>query len=251
MRAIVIAAGQGTRLRPYTNDRPKCMVEVAGRPLLHHQLKAFAEVGIDDVVVIGGYKRRGIEAPGARIVANNEYQTNNILMSLFCAGPYLVGDVVVSYGDIFYAPAILEALVESHAPGTLVVDRAWQQIYEGRTDHPIEQAELCEISPHGVVTRVGKKVGGARAFGEFIGLAKLTAPLVAKLWALYLEALDNGDDQPYGDAETLRKAYLTDILNHASARGEMLGVLAIEGGWREIDTVQDLERANAGLEWEP
>lgn len=249
MRAIVIAAGQGTRLRPYTADRPKCMVEVAGKPMLHHQLDAFARAGIDDVVVVGGYKKRGIVAPGARVVANTEYATNNILMSLFCAGPHLVGDVIVSYGDIVYAPEIIDALVESHAPGTLVVDRTWRQTYEGRTDHPIEQAELCEISPHGAVTRVGKKVGPANAFGEFIGLCKLTAPLVAKLWALYIETRLAGDEAPYGDAPSLRQAYLTDILNHAAARGELMGVLAIQGEWREIDTVQDLERARTGLEF--
>lgn len=251
MKAIVIAAGMGTRLRPYTDDRPKCMVEVAGKPMLHHQLDALRQIGVNDITVIGGYKRRGIVAPGARVVANHEFRSNNILMSLFCAGPHLVGDCIVSYGDIIYAAPIVEALAESHAPGTLVVDRAWQRIYEGRTDHPIEQAELCEISPHGVVTRVGKTVGPEHAFGEFIGLCKLTAPLVAKLWAHYLEALAAGDDRPYGDAETLRKAYFTDILNAAAAEAEMLGVLAIEGGWREIDTVQDLERAREGLEWQP
>lgn len=249
MRAIVIAAGQGTRLRPHTADRPKCMVEVAGKPMLHHQLDAFERAGIDDVVVIGGYKKRGIDAPGARVVANTEYASNNILQSLFCAGPHLVGDVIVSYGDIVYAPEIVEALVESHAPGTLVVDRAWRATYEDRTDHPIEQAELCEISPHGVVTRVGKKVGPDNAFGEFIGLCKLTAPLVAKMWALYIEARLAGDEAPYGDAPSLRKAYLTDILNHAANQGELMGVLAIQGEWREIDTVQDLERARAGLEF--
>lgn len=251
MRAIVIAAGQGTRLRPHTADRPKCMVEVAGKPMLHHQLDAFERAGIDDVVVIGGYKKRGIVAPGARVVANAEYATNNILMSLFCAGPHLVGDVIVSYGDIVYAPEIIEALTESHAPGTLVVDRAWRDIYEGRSDHPVEQAELCELASNGAVTRVGKKVGPEKAFGEFIGLCKLTAPLVSKLWALYLEALVGGDDKPYGDAPTLRKAYLTDILNHAAAQGELMGVLTIQGEWREIDTVQDLERARAGLEFLP
>lgn len=251
MRAIVIAAGQGSRLRPHTADRPKCMVEVAGRPLLHHQFAAFARAGIDDVVVIGGYKKRGLDAPGARIVANRQYRTNNILMSLFCAGRHLTGDCIVSYGDIIYAPEIVEHLARCHAPGTLVVDRAWRRIYQGRTDHPESEAELCEISPHEAVTRVGKAVGPGHAVGEFIGLCKLTAPLVAKLWALYLEALSRGDDQPYGDAPTLRKAYLTDILNHAVARGELLRILPIQGGWREIDTVQDLERARAGLEWNP
>ena len=83
MRAIIIAAGQGTRLRPYTADRPKCMVSVAGKPILHHQIDALRANGVDDIVVIGGYKQQGIVAPNIRTVSNREYQTNNILMSLY------------------------------------------------------------------------------------------------------------------------------------------------------------------------
>lgn len=250
MRAIIIAADPGAGLSPLTDDRPQCMVEVAGKPILHHQLQAYQRAGIDDIVVIGGYKMRGIDAPGARVIPCRDYKTSDLLMSLFSAGTAFVGDVLVSYGDIFFAPEIAEALLESHAPGTLVVDRAWERIYEGRTGRTIDDAELCEISPHGVVTRVGRRVGPERAFGEFIGLARLNASMVAKMWALYIGALESGDDRPYGDAESLRKAVLTDLINHAVARGEMFGVLAIEGGWREIHTIQDLERASTGLEWE-
>ncbi len=249
MRAIVIAAGQGTRLRPYTEDRPKCMVEVGGKPILHHQLEAFAANGIEDVVVIGGYKRNGIVAPGATLVTNAEFMTNNILMSLFCAEEELVGDVLVSYGDIVYSPAVVERLLSAPNSASLVVDVDWAQIYEGRTDHPLDQAELAEVTSGGIVTRVGKSVGAEKAFGEFIGLARFRAPTVSLLWGLYLRALAQGDDKPYGDAPTFRKAYLTDLLNDAIGRGEHIGAIPIAGGWREIDTVQDLERAQESGLW--
>ncbi|MCA9539847.1 MAG: phosphocholine cytidylyltransferase family protein [Myxococcales bacterium] len=249
MRAIIIAAGQGSRLRPHTDDRPKTMVEVADRPLLHHQLAVYRRFGVTDVVVIGGYKRRSLRTLGARVVPNHEYLTNNILMSLFCAGPRLVGDVLVSYGDIIFTPKVLERVLETPLPGVLAVDRMWAKTYEGRTDHPIEQAELCRVSPQRLVTRVGKSVGPEGAYGEFIGLARFSGQLLARLWGLYLRALDLGDQQPYGDAPTLRKAYLTDLINDAVAHGEIIGVAPIAGGWREIDTVQDLARAREVAEF--
>ncbi len=249
MKAIIIAAGQGTRLRPHTADRAKCMVEVNGRALLHRQVDALRAAGVDDIVVIRGYKARTVQAPGVRYVDNHAYASHNILESLMSAGDELAGDVIVSYGDIFYRPEIAAALMRSYLPGTLVVDRAWADIYDGRDDHPVAQAELCELSDFGLITRVGKHVGPENAFGEFIGLARFSAPLLARLMARYLQAKGRGLDAPYGTAPSLRMAYLTDLLNDGIGHGEAIGVLATDGGWREIDTVQDLERARESIRW--
>lgn len=251
MKAIIVAAGMGRRLRPYTDDRPKCMVEVAGKPILHRQLDALRAAGVHDVTVIRGYRGRAIRAPrGVRFVDNREFLTNNILMSLFSAGPELVGDVIVAYGDIVYHPALVQALVESPMSGTLVVDTHWKQVYEGRNDHPVAEAELCRLSSLDLVAEVGKQVGPEGALGEFIGLCRFSAPLTARLWARYLSVLaERGPDAPYGNAKTLRQAYLTDLINDAVKAGEPIGVLATEGGWREIDTVQDLQRAHEVVTW--
>jgi|JI10StandDraft_1071094.scaffolds.fasta_scaffold52345_2 choline kinase len=243
MKAIVIAAGMGRRLRPHTDRRAKCMVPIAGKPILHHTIEAFRAHGIDDIVVIRGYKGGSIQAKGVRFVDNFRHRENNILESLFCAGRELCGDVLVSYGDILYRPYVVGRLLEHHQPGVLVVDRAWRQIYEGRSDHPISEAELCRVNPFDSVAEVGKQVGPEGAVGEFIGLAKLSSALVARLWAVYQQALHRGRETPYGNAPRLRQAYLTDIFNDAIGQGEIFGVCPIEGDWREIDTVQDYTRA--------
>ncbi len=248
MKAIVIGAGQGTRLRPHTDTRPKVMVDVAGRPVLHHQLLAFQRAGIEDVVVIRGYRRRAVFGPGVRTVHNRRFFEHQILMSLMSAGTELCGDLVVSYGDIVYHPDIVPALVNTATPGCLVVDTEWAQTYDGRDAHPVAQAELCNIAPSGLVTEVGKQVGPEHAFGEFIGLARFSAPLLARLTALYQTALQTRPDAPFGAARSLREAYLTDLVNEGIARDEAFSVLAIEGGWREIDTVQDLERAHDAID---
>ncbi len=253
MKAIVIAAGQGSRLRPYTDDRPKCMVEVGGRPILHHQIAAFQAAGINDIVVIRGYKGRRIQPPhgvrGVRFVDNPDFLNNNILESLFCAGDELTGDVVISYGDIVYHPAVVTGLLDTFTPATLIVDRSWSRAYAGRTDHPVEQAELCEITGYGLISRVGKQVGPDNTVGEFIGLARFDSAVIARLWGRYLRALSRGADRPFGSAPTLRKAYLTDLLNDAIEAGESIAPLGIDGHWREIDTVQDLERAADAITW--
>ena len=107
MKAIIIAAGQGSRLRPYTSDRPKCMVEIQGRSLIERQVHAFREAGIEEIIVIRGYRGKQIQIPGIRYIDNVHFKKNNILQSLFCARDELVGDVILSYGDILYHQEIV------------------------------------------------------------------------------------------------------------------------------------------------
>ena len=253
-RVVILAAGQGTRLRPFTDDRPKCMVEVAGRPMLHHQLRALRLHGIRDIVIVRGYLGDRIEPDrpeGIRFIDNPNYAQHQILLSLFAAGSAFTGDCIVSYADIVYHPKAIAALLHSPANATLVVDRRWQHAYDGRTDHPISEAELCRTVRQSdrLVEEVGKQVGPGRALGDFIGLARFRAPYVARMWARYARALAEGMERPLGNARSLDRAYLTDLLNVGIAEGDNVYATPIEGGWREIDTVQDLARAHAVVDW--
>ena len=261
MKAIIIAAGMGQRLRPYTEDRPKCMVEINGRSLIQRQVDAFRAAGIDDIVVIRGYRGRQIQLPGITYVDNIDFRNNNILESLFCAREHLFGDVIISYGDITFHPDLIKGLVPVQAPVSLVIDLDWASVYEGRDDHPVEQAELTEIMSlpaegmlrsehiHRIIN-VGKHVTPDRARGEFIGLCKINAPALARLCAVYDHARLNGLDHPYVNAPSLRKAYLCDLFNDAIKKEEFIQPFFIKGGkWREIDTVQDYLRAQESVTW--
>ncbi len=261
MKAIIIAAGMGQRLRPYTADRPKCMVEIKGRSLLERQVDAYRAAGIEEIIVIRGYKGRQIQLPGLTYIDNHDFRNNNILESLFCAKDHLFGDVMISYGDITFHPDLIKGLLPVQAPISLVIDLDWASVYEGRDDHPVEQAELCEVmslpaegmlrSEHiHRITEIGKQVTPNRARGEFIGLCKIHAPALARLCAIYEHALLNGLDQPYVHAPSLRKAYLSDLFNDAIKRDEFIQPFFFKGGmWREIDTVQDYERAQETVTW--
>jgi len=245
MRCIVIAAGMGSRLEHYTDERPKCMVQVGGRSILDHQLASLRAHGVDDLHIVRGYLADRLVVPGATYWSNEEYRNNNILHSLFCASDAMEGSFVTTYSDIVYNEEVVRRLMASEHDISLVVDRRWKDAYLGRGDHPVGQAELVEAEGDGRVWKVGKWVGPERALGEFIGLAKFSergGRILKQTWrdvrARY------GDDEPFQHAWKFRKAYLTDLFMEMIERGHKVHSVEIDGGWREIDTVQDLMRVN-------
>jgi choline kinase len=249
VRAIIVAAGMGRRLAPYTDDRPKCLVEVNGRSILERQIEAYRAAGVDDVCVVRGYLAERIALPGVRYFENARYRENNILASLFCAEEAMEGGFLFSYSDIVFRREVARAAAESAADYGLIVDRRWAEAYQGRDLHPISEAELARVED-GRVLSVGKrKVAAAEAHGEFIGLARFSAGAAATLRREYRRLERELGGGPFGDAKRFEVAYLTDLLNHLIGAGEEMRAVDIDGGWREIDTTQDLERARAIVDW--
>jgi choline kinase len=258
VKAIIVAAGRGRRLGPETAEIPKCMVAVGGRPILHRQLAALAAAGADDVVIVRGYlgdriappaPDRNTATPPVRFIENLELASNNILASLLYAEPEMPGGFLFSYSDIVFATEHARRVAASTADVALIVDRRWQDAYAGRIHHPVPEAELVaveETADGPRVRRVGKRVVPAeQAAGEFSGLAKLSAAGAAALAGVWARARARGLDQPFGQAATLRQAYLSDALNQMADDGVALVPIFVDGGWREIDTEEDLERAHA------
>ncbi|MGE5183977.1 MAG: NTP transferase domain-containing protein [Acidobacteriota bacterium] len=257
-RAILIAAGRGKRLGPHTEGIPKCLVEVAGRPILGWVWRALEAVGVEELVVIRGYRGDILTkfvrdlVPRAIFVDNVEWQTNNVLLSLACARAHLDEPAYVTYSDIVFTREVAEAAARSPAEIGLVIDREFRATYEGRTEHPLEEGEVADLRPDGAVARVGKKaLPPADALGEFIGLAKLGAAGMAGVSRALdeLKARFAGrEDQPFQRAQRYRNAYLTDLWQHLIDAGTRVDPILIDGQWREIDTEQDLDRARVLLE---
>jgi choline kinase len=261
MKCIVIAAGRGKRLGLHTEEVPKCMVDVGGRPMLAWQWQALASAGVTELVIIRGYKgdvlERFVAELGipARYVDNPEWETNNILLSLGFARHELDGPCLFTYSDIIYTPDVAQALVAAPGPIALVIDKEFRSIYEGRTEHPLEEGEVSDLLPDGTVARVGKRaLPPDAAIGEFIGLGKFDAAgahaagtLIDALAARYA----GRDHEPFQRAARYRNAYLTDLLQAMIDMGHPAWPVFIHGQWREIDTGQDLERARLLVESHP
>jgi len=260
-RAILIAAGRGKRLGAHTEEIPKCMVQVGARPILGWVWQALASVGVDELVVIHGYRGdvleqfvRALVPAGTNLhfVDNPAWQTNNVLLSMAHARPFFDQPTYVTYSDIIFTPAVARAAADSTADIGLVIDREFRSIYEGRTEHPLDEGEVADLMPDGSVARVGKRaLPPTEAVGEYIGLARLgtrgVATAARSLDALALQFADR-EETPFQRAATYRNAYQTDLWQHLIDGGTRIEPVFIAGQWREIDTGQDLERARVLVE---
>lgn len=243
MKAIIIAAGPGMRLNPLTDNRPKCMLDIEGKTILQRALEILRNCGINDIAIVRGYKKEAIDYSGVKYYYNKDYENNNILGSLFYAEEEMDGILVVSYSDILYEEKVLKKLLRSEADISVVVDTKWTEAYEGRTEHPVSEAEKVLVQDNRVV-KIGKEpIGAEEAYGEFIGLAKFSGRGTELLKEVYHQVkIEFAGKLFQHEGRVFEKAYLTDMFQELIDRGYTVTNVDIEGGWREIDTVQDYER---------
>ena len=115
MKAIILAAGEGTRLRPYTDNKPKCMVEINGVSMIDRQIKVLNSFGIEEIIIIGGYKSEMLHNKKTNLILNERFFETNMVWTLFCGDKYINGELIVSYGDIVYSPESLKNVLNSKA----------------------------------------------------------------------------------------------------------------------------------------
>jgi len=243
-RAIILAAGQGTRLRPLTEERPKCLVELLGRSLLERQLEVLASRGIDDVVVVAGYRAERIEALGVPVVRNPDFASTNMVATLFCAADRLVGDadVLVAYGDLVYEARVIDALLECRAPVALAVDTQWRRYWELRFADPLSDAETLRLDSRGRVLELGRKPSGYHEIqGQYMGLIQFRADHAVRLSEVYAR-MDRR--VPY-DGQDFANMFMTSFLQHLIDLGWLVQSVPSRNGWLEVDSVSDLERYEA------
>src|ERR1700677_5101455 len=120
MRGLILPAGRGSRMGALGDDRPKCMVELNGRPLLDRQIAALRRGGVNEIGIVRGYRAEILNFPGLSYFDNPRWSQTNMVMSLTAAASWLrAGPVIVSYAYIFYRGEVVRALAQE--PGALVI----------------------------------------------------------------------------------------------------------------------------------
>lgn len=243
MRAIILAAGQGTRLRPLTNTIPKCLVEVEGKTLLERQIETLAHCGIQNIVVVTGYQSSKIQIPGIVKCQNSRYKTTNMVASLFCAEKYMDSEIVLSYGDIIYAPAILKKLLKSRQDIAVVVDLNWRNLWEMRFENPLEDAESLIFDSGGRILQIGQKTQDySNIMAQYIGLMKFTREGIRLLQMNYQKARKDilKKQKAFGKFHSIQTLYMTDILQGMIDSECSVYAVKIKGGWLEVDSEKDI-----------
>ena len=247
-KALIVAAGLGSRLKRHTENLPKCMLDFGGKTLLQRQLKAYNECGIKDITVIRGYKKEKINYKNLNYITNPDYKDNNILNSIFYAEKVINGNIIISYSDILFDSVTVKRLLSSDHDISVVVDIDWRGYYVGRKDHPITEAENVIFNSNNEVEKIGKiNKGNDEVHGEFIGMIKLT-DRGAKIFKQHFHRLKKIYwNKPFQRAKTFQNAYLTDMIQELVDIGIKVHCVIIESGWKEIDTVEDYKKAIHGF----
>lgn len=250
MRAIIIGAGRGSRLENLTDDVPKTLVEVMGRPMLDQIVDSLAVAGFakKDIVFICGYHQEVVRAryPEFTFVENASWESNNILLSLMFARDHFEGGFVSTYADIVYTGEIAKKVADSKERITLGCDTDWRRRYVRRTNHPESDAEKL-VADGARVTKISRTIPSEEAAGEFIGVMKVSKEAVPAFTARFDELARAWSGKVWREGRTFEKAYLLDYLAELIEGGEPVHREDTVGGYMEIDTLQD--RAFAADWW--
>ncbi|WP_437722665.1 isocitrate lyase/phosphoenolpyruvate mutase family protein [Sorangium sp. So ce861] len=252
--AVILAAGQSQGLLPLTEELPKPMLDLKGKSILERQIDVLNACGVKDVAVVRGYKKEAIKLPNARYYDNDEYATTNEVASLFRASKELNGPFVFLYGDIVFERGHLEKLLKSPADISIVVDRAYAEGQRPKDARGVPDLVVLKDAqeagyrfvgadaPHRVA-RVGRAIPASEAHGEFVGMAMFTAKGARLLTDCYHQLQETRAKGSFHEAESLRSATFTDLLQELIDRGADVQAIDVYKGWLEIDTFEDYRRA--------
>jgi len=242
MRAIIIAAGSGKRISKNFGNTPKSLIPVNGESIISKQISTFHSFGIEEIIVITGPFNEKFSIPNVQYVHDENYSNHDILGSLMTAKKFLSDDVIITYSDILFENSILEKIINTNGDIGITIDLDWKKQYENRTLHPVSEAENVLLDNSGKITQIRKNIQMPNSvIAEFLGIMKLTDRGCKKFVEHYEKNLDTNGT--FHDAESINNAYLTDMIQELIECNIEISPILISGKWCEIDTIEDLERA--------
>lgn len=232
-RAIILAAGRGSRMKEMTAARPKCLTMLHGRPLLEYQLAALKGAGITDIAVVTGYMSETLISYELVEFHNPRWAETNMVASLCCAREWLMNkECIVSYSDIFYTSEAVTALLRNQDDISLTYDPNWLNLWRQRFSDPLSDAESFKLDDDHHLTEIGNKTTDATLIqGQYMGLLKFS-PVGWKQVEKYRAKL------PIAMQDNM---HMTGTLN-AMIQQNYIKIRAFpyEGLWGEIDSPEDL-----------
>ena len=234
MKAIILAAGRGSRMKKLTDESPKCLVKLRGKTLLDWQLDAFKNAGISQIAIVTGYKREFLANRGLEEFYNARWAETNMVSSLACANAWLMeGPCIVSYSDIFYCVRAVTLLMENPLPLAITYDPNWLALWTRRFGDPLLDAETFKLNLDNTVSEIGNKPKSVEEIhGQYMGLLRF---------------------EPEGWVEILRicaaltsvesdRIHMTWVLQKIIESGKVsVNAISYNGEWGEVDSVKDLE----------
>ena len=231
MKAIILAAGMGRRLKPLTDDLPKAFITINGKPLIYRSLDCLRAVGIKTVIIVVGFmesffkKKIGETYHDMNILytSNKKYSTTGSMYSLSQTESLIDDDILLLESDLLYEQRAVEELVNHDYPNIILtseIRRTGDEVY-------------IYYDKNGYLTKLGKNIDDSNALGELVGINKISFSFLEKLFDISKEDYNKGE-MKYHYEETIYK-----LCREVPVKCHMIKDLV----WTEIDTYEDLQRA--------
>jgi choline kinase len=222
------------------------MVKFQGKPIIDYIIGAVKQSGINEIVIVSGYKMDVLEkhlaGQSIKFYANEFYESTNMVSTLFCATPELNDDIIISYTDIIYSSGILKRLIDDPAEFSVVVDRDWKKLWAMRMEDPLLDAETMKVDGDGFIYELGKKPKSYDEInGQYIGLIKIKKDFLRDFIEYYYEL----DRNAVYDGKNFDNMYMTSLIQSIASNVKKPKAVFISGGWIEIDSVEDLRAYEA------
>lgn len=229
MKAVILAAGLGSRLRPITDEVPKCMVPVNGIRIIDKQIDNLLLSGVDDIYVVSGYKADVLNAhlkekyPFVKIVANTRYAETNNMYSLFLVRDYVFGkEFLLMNSDVYFDSSIIAGMLEGNNVSKIACDRSQY----------LEESMKVTLD-NGKINHISKKISAADCFAVSIDVYRISDNDSKTLFAEVEDTILNRKDENSWTEVALDRVF--DKTNFTP--------YIITGRWFEIDNHDDLAKA--------
>lgn len=233
MRAIILAAGMASRLRPLTNNTPKCLLKIGERSLLQRSIDALINNGIKEIVIVTGYLHKQIEDfvkqqyPNINIsfIHNEVYDSTNNIYSLWLARPKADGEeILLLDSDLLYDPEIITRILSTNAENVLTLIR-----------HDLGEEEMKVVTDSSVIIEISKTCSPSDAIGESLGIEKMGKSYTS---ALYKEL------EPMMNQEHLENVFYEKAFERLIPKGHTFKILDVTDLFScELDTLEDFQNA--------
>ena len=244
MKAIFIAAGQGSRLGDITKDLPKPLIDVNGKSIIQRQIDLLQQNNIHEIIIVTGYKKEKFTFKNVVYVNDLDYKKHDTLCSLITARDYMNDEIIITYADQIFDEKIMESVINFKGDIGIAVDLDWEKNYVNRDQHPKSEAENILINGNEIL-EIRKNISECKEnekIGECPGLVKFSRK-ASKVFLDKYSELEISHQGKFHNAPSLEKALISDMIQELIDSKINVEPIYVSGKWCEIDTPQDLEIA--------
>ena len=245
MKALILAAGSGTRLKKYTENLPKGMLSFMGKTVIERQIEVYRQCGINDIIIVRGFAADKIDYSDVKYYNNEDYANTNMVESLLTAREEFDDDMIVSYSDVLFEKSMLEAIMKSEADFACAVDDNWKAYWQKRYGKVDFDTESLAIDGNDNIIELGLENPPIEKIdARYIGLLKFSKNGLAFIEETMKKAHAEFEGRPWQQSgKIVNKAYMTDLLNAIIESGKAVKAIHFNNGWIEFDTNEDYENA--------